>query len=314
MLTHIHGTETRFQRTLKSPIECVGVGLHSGVRVRLRLAPAGPNTGIVFVRTDLPSAVASIPAAWNFVSDTRLCTVISNDAGSSVGTIEHLMAALRGCGVDNARIEVSGAEVPIMDGSSDPFVFLIECAGTKAQEVPRRFVKVLKTVMVGEGDRSATLRPSSAMKFSFDIDFASAAIARQESHIDLDEFAFKTDLARARTFGFLHEVEQLRRAGLARGGSLDNAVVIDGDRVVNAGGLRFADEFVRHKILDSIGDLYLAGAPIIGHFHGSRSGHALNNQLLRALFADRTAWTWVHSALPQVQENAIADMGVEAVA
>ncbi len=285
--------ETKFQQTLKSPINCTGIGLHSGSKVSMSLKPADVNTGIVFVRTDQPADRAEIRADWDRVTDTKLCTVVSNDAGVSIGTVEHLMAALRGCGIDNAVIELNGPEVPIMDGSSAPFVFLIECAGIREQEKPRRLIRILKQVTVGDATRFATLSPSPVMSFSFEIDFASAAVARQESYIKLGNGAFKGELARARTFGFLHEVDQLRKLGLARGGSLDNAIVINGDKVLNEGGLRFSDEFVRHKILDSIGDLYLAGAPILGHFHGCRSGHALNNQLLRAMFADKTAWCYV---------------------
>jgi UDP-3-O-[3-hydroxymyristoyl] N-acetylglucosamine deacetylase len=287
--------ETKFQQTLKNPINCTGIGLHSGSKVSMYLKPADVNTGIVFVRTDQPADRSEIRANWDRVSDTKLCTVISNDAGVSIGTVEHLMAALRGCGIDNAVIELNGPEVPIMDGSSAPFVFLIECAGIKQQEKPRRLIKILKQVTVGDDTRFATLAPSPVTGFSFEIDFPSAAVSRQESYIRLGNGTFKADLARARTFGFLHEVDQMRKLGLARGGSLDNAIVINGDKVLNEGGLRFSDEFVRHKILDSIGDLYLAGAQIVGHFHGCRSGHALNNQLLRALFADETAWCYVEA-------------------
>lgn len=279
------------QHTLKSAIHCTGVGLHSGAKVSMTLAPADADTGITFVRTDLPRDRAVVPARWDAVIDTRLCTVVGNEAGTTIGTVEHLMAALRGCGVDNAVIELDGAEVPIMDGSAGPFVFLIECAGLLAQSSTRRFVRVLKEVTVGDGEKHATLSPSPGSTFSFEIDFSSAAVARQEGFVELDRTTFKNDVARARTFGFLHEVDHMRRMGLARGGSLDNAIVISGDRILNEGGLRFPDEFVRHKILDGIGDLYLAGAPILGHFHGRRSGHALNNLVLRALFADSSAWT-----------------------
>ncbi|UEM19509.1 UDP-3-O-acyl-N-acetylglucosamine deacetylase [Skermanella mucosa] len=285
--------ETKFQQTLKSPINCTGIGLHSGSKVSMRLMPSDANTGIVFVRTDQPADRATVRADWDRVTDTKLCTVISNDAGVSIGTIEHLMAALRGCGIDNAVIELNGPEVPIMDGSSAPFVFLIECAGIRQQDKPRRLIKILKQVTVGDQTRFASLTPSPVTGFSFEIDFASAAVARQETYVKLGSGTFKGELARARTFGFLHEVDQMRKLGLARGGSLDNAIVINGDKVLNEGGLRYSDEFVRHKILDSIGDLYLAGAPIVGHFHGCRSGHALNNQLLRALFADQSAWCYV---------------------
>lgn len=289
--SHSHKTETSFQHTLKSAIHCTGIGLHGGAKVSMTLRPAAANSGISFLRTDLPTVRAAVPARWDAVIDTKLCTVVANAQGASVGTVEHLMAALRGSGIDNAVIELDGPEVPIMDGSSAPFVFLIECAGIARQDARRRVIRVVKEVTVGDGQRHAGLSPANGSSFSFAIDFASAAVARQERYVRLVDGSFKNELARARTFGFLHEVDHLRQMGLARGGSLDNAVVIDGDRVMNEGGLRFADEFVRHKILDGIGDLYLAGAPIAGHFHGYRSGHALNNELLRALFADETAWT-----------------------
>jgi UDP-3-O-[3-hydroxymyristoyl] N-acetylglucosamine deacetylase len=224
------------------------------------------------------------------VANSTLCTVLANEHGATVGTIEHLMAALSGCGIDNAVIELDGPEVPIMDGSAAPFVFLIECAGIAHQAAARRAIRVLRRVEVREGGRSVSLSPGTGSSFSFEIDFPSAAVAHQEGYIRLAQGSFEADLARARTFGFLSEVESLRARGLALGGSLDNAIVVDGDSVLNPGGLRFEDEFVRHKLLDSIGDLYLAGAPIIGHFHGHRSGHALNHRLLDALFADDAAW------------------------
>ncbi|MBI1205702.1 MAG: UDP-3-O-acyl-N-acetylglucosamine deacetylase [Azospirillum sp.] len=291
MIANIHGaSEGLVQRTLKKAIYCTGVGLHSGARVSMSIAPAGADAGIAFRRTDLRGGQAVIPALWNRVADTKLCTVIANRGGISVGTIEHLMAALRGCGIDNAMIEIDGPEVPIMDGSADPFVFLIEAAGAVTQGKARRAIRVLKPIAVGDYRRGARLTPGSGFTFSFEIDFKSAAVAHQDGYVALTDGSFKQELARARTFGFLHEVEQLRRLGLARGGSLANAIVVSGDRVLNEGGLRYPDEFVRHKLLDSIGDLYLAGAPIIGHFHGQRAGHAVNNQLLHALFADRDAW------------------------
>lgn len=285
--------EGLFQHTLKSPIHCTGIGLHSGARVSLTIRPAAIDDGITFVRSDQRGSAAVIRATWDNVVDTRMCTVIGNDQGTTVGTIEHLMAALHGCGIDNAVIELDGLEVPIMDGSAAPFVFLIECAGIAMQDGLRRSIRILKPVQVGDDRRHAALTPAGSARYSFEIDFESAAVARQEGSVRLSRSTFKTDVSRARTFGFLHEVDQLRRLGLARGGSLDNAIVISGDTVLNEGGLRYADEFVRHKILDSIGDLYLAGAPIIGHYHGCRSGHALNNQLLRALFDDPAAWCLV---------------------
>ncbi|WP_207476895.1 UDP-3-O-acyl-N-acetylglucosamine deacetylase [Arenibaculum pallidiluteum] len=279
-----------FQHTLKAAIPCTGIGLHSGARVATTLKPAAAGTGITVVRTDVPADRAVIPARWDAVVDTKLCTVIANEAGTRVGTIEHLMAALRGCGIDNAVIEVNGPEIPIMDGSAAPWVFLIGCAGIERQAEPRGVIRVLKEVTVGDGTRMARLTPGTTTSFSFDLDYSGTAVGRQQASFTLTEESFAEDIARARTFGFLHEVDHLRSIGLARGGSLDNAVVIDGQRVMNEGGLRFSNEFVRHKILDSIGDLYLAGAPIQGHFHGVRSGHQLNNDLLHALFADASAW------------------------
>lgn len=284
--------EVLFQRTLKSAIHCTGIGLHSGSKVAMTIAPAAADAGIRFIRTDLPAKEAVIPATWDRVVDTRLCTVLGNAQKATVGTVEHLMAALRGLGVDNAVIELDGPEVPIMDGSAAPFVFLIECAGLVEQDEPRRAIRLLKPVRVGDAGRFAELVPGPGCTFGFEIDFDSAAVARQEGFLQLASTAFKNEVSRARTFGFLHEVDHLRKMGLARGGSLDNAIVISGDRILNDGGLRYDDEFVRHKILDSIGDLYLAGGPILGHFHGCRSGHHLNNQLLRQMFADRDAWCY----------------------
>lgn len=291
------------QSTLRSSISCVGVGLHSGEKVTIRLIPAPADTGIVFIRTDQPAAKASIPATWNRVTDTRLCTKISNSYGVSVGTIEHLMAAFRGCEVDNAFVEIDGAEVPIMDGSAAQFVFLIECAGITKLDVPRRFIRILKDVEVRDGEKFAAFHPAENSVFSCDIDFHNKAIPKQTAVAYLSSDHFKTAISRARTFGFLHEVEYLRSIGLARGGSLDNAVVIDGDKIVNEDGLRYGDEFVRHKMLDSIGDVFLAGSFIKGHFHGHLSGHELNNKLLRTLFADPHAWCIEAAANPLVPAN-----------
>ena len=280
------------QRTVKTTVRCQGVGLHTGATVTMTISPAEPNTGIVFLRTDLSGPAAVIQARWDNVVDTRLCTVVGNAQGTTVGTVEHLMSALAGCGVDNALVALDNIEVPIMDGSAAPFVEAIERVGTVAQNAPRRVIRILKPVTVTDGAKSATFTPDDVTTYSFEIDFDNAVIAQQSHEVELDGESFKDEISRARTFGFLHEVEGLRKMGLARGGSLDNAVVISGDTVLNEGGLRFDDEFVRHKILDAVGDLYLAGAPIAGHFHGVRSGHALNNQLLRALFADHSAWCY----------------------
>ena len=281
------------QRTLKTRIDCSGVGLHSGRRVRLTIGPAAIDAGIVFKRIDPAGGGAVIPARWNRVVDTRLCTTIGNGQGVSIGTIEHLMSAFSGLSIDNATVEIDGPEVPIMDGSADAFVFLIECAGIVEQTAQRKRIRILKRISVADGEASATLMPGPVAALEFALDFPSAAIGRQDKTVKLVDGAFKRELSRARTFGFAEEVEQLRRAGLARGGSLDNAIVIGADRVLNSEGLRYADEFVRHKLLDAVGDLYLAGGAIEGRFLGIRSGHALNNRLLQALFADNEAWTIV---------------------
>jgi UDP-3-O-[3-hydroxymyristoyl] N-acetylglucosamine deacetylase len=282
------------QRTLKTAIGCTGIGLHSGAKVTMALLPAEADTGIRFRRTDIAGRGAMVPALWSNVGDTRMNTCLVNADGVQVGTVEHLLSALAGSGIDNCIIEINGPEVPVMDGSAAPFLFLIECAGTVEQSAPRRAIRILKRVSVKDGDKAASLAPSPGFSLRFEIDFASKAIARQEFFVNLSRGSFKSEISRARTFGFEQDVAMLRAAGLARGGSLDNAVVIDstGTKVLNDDGLRYGDEFVRHKVLDAVGDLFLAGAPIIGHFHGVRSGHALNNQLLRALFADQTAWAY----------------------
>lgn len=279
-----------WQRTLKSSVSCVGVGLHSGKPASLTLQPAAIDAGIVFKRTDIDGA--AIPAKWDHVVDSRMCTTIGNGNGVAIGTVEHLMAALAGCGIDNAVVEVDGPEVPIMDGSAQPFVAMVATAGVVNQDAPRQVIRVLKTVSVEAGNSQARLSPGSCLSLDVAIDFASGAVAKQSLSIGVVNGSFARELAGARTFGFLHEVEKLWAAGLAKGGSLDNAVVVSGDKVLNQEGLRFDNEFVRHKILDAVGDLYLAGAPIIGNFHGVRSGHATNNALLKALFADSRCWKY----------------------
>jgi UDP-3-O-[3-hydroxymyristoyl] N-acetylglucosamine deacetylase len=280
------------QHTLRHPVTCAGIALHSGADVRMTLRPAAPGTGIVFRRTDVAAEAAEIPARYDHVGDCTLSTSIQNAAGTRIITIEHLMAALSGAGVDNLVIELDGPEVPAMDGSSAPFIFLIEAAGVVAQDAPRRAIRILEPVRVADGDRSVELLPGEGFSVDFEIDFASGAIARQAGTFDLRAHGFKAELARARTFGMRHEIDWMRGRGLALGGSLDNAVVVDGDVVMNDGGLRYPDEFVRHKALDAVGDLYLAGAPIIGRFRGVKSGHALNNRLLRTLFTTPGAYAW----------------------
>lgn len=289
------------QTTLKAPIRCCGIGLHSGTHVEMVLRPAAPNTGIRFYRGDLNTEVA---ANWRNTIESPLCTTLANKKGVSIGTVEHLMAAFAGLEIDNVRVELDGPEVPAMDGSASPFVFLIECAGLAVQDAPRRFIRVLKPLSVGVPGNSAALVPDDHFSVSFAIDFASSVIRRQELTLSPCPATFKHELSAARTFGFLDEVERMREAGLARGGSLENAVVVAGDRILNEEGLRYVDEFVRHKMLDAVGDLYLAGAPLLGHFHGTRSGHALNRQLLESLFADRSAWCY--ASQEQVPAVAVA--------
>lgn len=275
------------QRTVRTGVTCHGIGLHSGSAVRMTLRPLPPDSGVVFHRSD---AGAEIRANWVNTCESALSTVLSNGEGIQIGTIEHLMAALAGAGIDNVLVELDGPEVPIMDGSAAPFLQLIEAAGIVRQDVPRHAFKVLKPVSVSDGDAVAALTPDHGFSMSFEIDFDNPLIRRQDIALTFDAGTFESELAPARTFGLLDDLPRLKAAGLARGGSLDNAVVVSGSRVLNAGGLRFADEFVRHKLVDALGDLYLAGGPIIGHFAGVRSGHALNRRLLAALFADRDAW------------------------
>ncbi len=281
------------QQTLKTVIGCRGVGLHSGQRVAMSLVPAVAGTGIVFRRTDTG---AEIRAVWGNAVNSMRCTMLSDGGGTMVGTVEHLMAALAGAAVDNAIVELDGPEVPIMDGSAAPFVFLIECAGIVEQDAPRHAIKVLKPVAIVEDGAMAALYPDDGFSMSFEIDFANTLIRRQGMSMTVDFGSFKSELSRARTFGLLDDVDRLRAAGLARGGSLDNVVVIAGDEVLNSGGLRYADEFVRHKLLDAVGDLYLAGAPLVGRFCGVRSGHAHTRRLLAALFADDDAWAFTSLA------------------
>lgn len=278
------------QHTLAKKVSCTGIGLHSGVPVNMNLLPARENTGIKFIRKDVKGFNPEISADYRNVTATNLGTTLANDDGTMVSTVEHLMAALWGCNIDNAIIELDGSEVPIMDGSAEPFVFLLECAGIAAQKQPRRIIEVLKQVEVSERDKKVSVNPAKNFSVSLEIDFNNSVISNQKAVFNSSDVSFKNDLCRARTFGFEHEVDKLRSMGYARGGSLENAVVVSGDKVLNKGGLRYNNEFVRHKILDCIGDFYLAGAMIMGNFTGYRSGHDLNNKLLRKFFADSTAW------------------------
>ncbi len=287
------------QKTLKTAINCSGIALHSGEKVSITLKPAPADSGIIFKRIDIAGGGAEIKATYDNVVETTLCTKIGNTDGVTIATIEHLMAAISGCAIDNLLIEISGPEMPVMDGSAAPFVFLIECAGTIEQDAPRKAIRIEKNVSVDEKDRFAGFQPCKGSILDFTIDFDNPAIARQEHSVHMGRGVFKDELSRARTFGFLHEVEYMRANGLARGGSLDNAVVVSADGVMNEEGLRFENEFVRHKILDAVGDLALAGMPIIGRYTGICSGHYLNNQLLHALMADQDAW----SIVPMTQDD-----------
>jgi UDP-3-O-[3-hydroxymyristoyl] N-acetylglucosamine deacetylase len=287
------------QRTLKNVIRATGVGLHTGDKVYLTLRPAAPDTGIVFRRVDLDPPV-DIKASPLNVGDTRLSTTLTNGE-ARISTVEHLLSAFAGLGIDNAFVDVSAAEVPIMDGSAGPFVFLIQSAGIEEQNRPKRFIRIKRPVTVEDGDKFARFEPFDGFKVAFSIDFDHPAFASrsQTASVDFSTTSFVKEVSRARTFGFLREIEALRQQNLALGGSLDNAVVVDDFRVLNDEGLRYEDEFVKHKILDAIGDLYLLGYSLIGAFHGHKSGHALNNRLLRALLADQSAWEEVTFEDPQ---------------
>lgn len=281
------------QNTVQAPITLKGVGLHSGKMITLVINPAGEDAGIVFVRTDVKGMNNVIPALWDKVTNTQLCTLISNEQGVSVGTVEHLMSALRGLNIDNARIELDGPEVPVMDGSAMPFVRLIEEAGTQKQDAPRRMIRILKKVTVEQDGKRVTLAPAESSVFAGEIEFDHPQIGLQRFETTLLNGNFKHDIADCRTFGFAHEVEWMRSQGLALGGSLENAIVLDKQTVLNPEGLRHADEFIRHKLLDAIGDLYLAGAQILGAYDGVKAGHAMNNAILKALFADESAYEFV---------------------
>ena len=278
------------QRTLKSIVRATGVGLHTGRKVTMALRPAPVDTGIVFCRSDLPGNPA-IPARADLVSNTTLATVLEKD-GARVSTVEHLMSAFAGMGIDNAFVDVSAEEVPIMDGSAGTFIFLLKSAGLEEQAAPKKYLRVLKRVELEDGDKKVRVEPFNGFKIGFSIEFSHPVFDAADSEVIVDfaDVSYVRDIARARTFGFTQEVEMMRSKGLGRGGSLDNAIVIDDFRVLNADGLRMEDEFVMHKALDAVGDLYLLGHPIIGAFHGHKSGHALNNLLVRALLADRAAY------------------------
>ena len=279
------------QRTIKHSIRASGVGLHSGEKVFLTLIPAADDTGIVFRRTDLDPSVDIVSSALA-VRETTMSSTLLNDDGVKIGTVEHLMSALAGLGIDNVVVEVSAPEIPIMDGSAGPFVFLIQAAGIREQVAPKRFVRIKRRIEVREGDKLAAFNPHNGFKVSFTIDFDHPAFSAEHTSacVDFSTTAYVKEVSRARTFGFLRDIEYLRAHILALGGSMDNAIVVDDEGVMNSGGLRYEDEFVRHKMLDAIGDLYLLGQGIIGEFEGYKSGHALNNKLLRALLEQPEAW------------------------
>lgn len=286
------------QRTLKNTIRATGVGLHSGDKVYLTLRPAPAGHGIVFRRVDLEPAV-EVPARADLVTEVTLCTGLTCE-GAKIQTVEHLMSAMAGLGVDNAIVELSSAELPIMDGSSGPFVFLLQSAGIAEQDAPKRFLRILKTVEVRDGDKIARFEPYEGYKLGFTIQFDHPMIPAKRSRVELEfsTASYIKEISRARTFGFMRDLEYMRERNLGLGGSMDNAIVLDEFRVLNDDGLRYADEFVRHKILDAIGDLYLAGGPVLGAYEGYKSGHALNNKLVRALLTDASAWEWASFDAP----------------
>jgi UDP-3-O-[3-hydroxymyristoyl] N-acetylglucosamine deacetylase len=292
------------QRTLKKIVKTTGVGLHSGSKVTLSLRPAQPDTGVIFRRVDLEPPV-DLKADPFSVGDTRLASCLERD-GAKVATIEHLMSALAGLGIDNIYVDVDAAELPILDGSAAPFVFLLQSAGIEEQKAPKKFLAMRKSIEVRDGDKWARLEPYEGFSLEFSILFNHPAVSSTaaSARIDFSDQSYLREIARARTFGFMQEVEYMREQGLALGGSLENAIVMDEYRVLNSDGLRYADEFVRHKILDAIGDLYIAGHPLLGAFSAYKSGHALNNQLLRAVLADSTAWELVSfDATAQIPET-----------
>ena len=279
------------QQTVADHVEIHGTGLHSGAETILRIHPAKIDNGIVFVRKDVSDRNNLIPALWDRVVDTQLCTVIGNKDGVTVGTIEHIMAALNALGISNAMIELDGPEVPIMDGSSRPFIEAIERVGVQTQDAPLKVIKILEDIVYEEDDKVVRLTPADTSAFAITIDFAHQSIGRQSYALTLDDNAFSNEISDARTFGFAHEVNYLRSLGLCLGGSLENAVVLDENKILNPEGLRHQDEFARHKLLDAVGDIFLAGHRIIGAYEGYKAGHAVNNKALHALFAHPEKWT-----------------------
>ncbi|MFZ4126162.1 MAG: UDP-3-O-acyl-N-acetylglucosamine deacetylase [Rickettsiales bacterium] len=297
------------QHTIAAPVSCAGVSLHTGDMVDMLINPAAENTGIIFVRRDVEEGRNIVPATYDRVTETTLGTTIANEFGVTVSTIEHVMAALWGAGIDNARIEVDGPEVPIMDGSSEPFIFLIDCAGKREQNAPKRVIEVLKAITIQEKESTVTLSPAEGFVLDITIDFPHKLINRQQATYDFAATSFKQALCRARTFGFARDVEKMRSMGLALGGSLHNAIVLADEGILNEGGLRYNDEFVRHKALDCVGDYFLAGGMLQGNIETLRPGHGINNKLLRALFADPANYRIIEAeaptkAQPHVREEA----------
>jgi UDP-3-O-[3-hydroxymyristoyl] N-acetylglucosamine deacetylase len=299
------------QTTLGREIELNGIGVHSGAPVSVLLHPAEPDTGYRFLVTKRGRIVADIPAHVDHVKNLTLCTVLGDEGGVTVSTVEHLLAALRGLSIDNCYIELDAREVPIMDGSSAAFVAAVDGVGIRELLKPRKFIKVLKTVRAEDGACWGELRPYSGFRLDVEIDFDTPLIGRQRYALEMSSGAFRNELSRARTFGFMRDVECLWKAGLALGASLENTVALADDRIMNPEGLRYPQEFVRHKMLDAVGDLALAGAPILGAYQSVRGGHRLNANVLRALFADADAWTMVSA--PQVRDSMPLDLGMVAV-
>lgn len=278
------------QKTINNKISCNGIALHSGANTSIELLPAPCNSGIIFNRTDVENGKGRIAASYKNVSKTTLGTTISNEFGIEVSTIEHLMAAIWGAKIDNLIINITGPEIPIMDGSSEPFLFLIECAGSKEQEESRNFLEILKPIRVEDDDKFVEVKPAKGFYIDLEVDFNHGKISKQSLSFDPNNTSFKNDICRARTFGFQHEIDQLHQMGLAQGGSLDNAILINEDGIVNQEGWRYENELVRHKTLDFIGDIFLSQHYILGHFTAFKSGHKINNALLHKLFEDKSAW------------------------
>lgn len=281
------------QKTINKKVSCNGIGLHSGKEVKMILLPGPANSGIIFKRVDIFDQNNQIFAHYKNVITTNLGTTIANSSSVKIATIEHLMAAIWGCGIDNLIIELDAEEIPIMDGSSAAFIFLIECAGIHVQEEPRKMIEILKTISVQDGDKSLTIEPSKEFSIDLHIDFSHSQLGQQNLDFHTNRSSFKNDISRARTFAFEKDIEKMRHIGLALGGSLKNAVVIGENGIINPEGLRYKDEFVRHKMLDFIGDIFLAGGYILGHFKGVKAGHAINNKLLHQLFSDEKSYRFV---------------------